>query len=484
MSKLKKVLLMCASLVLVAVVAVVGTVAYLTNEDGDVNVMTLGNVEIAQHEYQRVVNDDGTYATATIDNRTSYVLEEFVQANPLLPAVGSTTSGYDATPIRMSQVNSYGSAEVMPIKNAVDKFVTIENTGKTDAYVRTICALECGSITSVDEFNTLVTTMQFMSKSGEVWEKSTIGIIEIDGNNYVVIEFLYNGGKHLGGVHENGVLPAGETSYPNLCQVYMKSNATNEDCEALDGNDNGTYDVLVFTQAVQAAGFASADEALDTAFGNITITNHPWVNGADIPKVLVHEDVLYFTENGVGTVSSKGGDTIYRGVYSDGVSDVTEVVVEEGIEILNNRALCKMPNLTSVTLPESLTYIDEGAFQQSGFVTIEIPENVTYIGKTAFGACPKLETIVIKAKNVTFANYVGRDSGALKEVYIYSDTVTFETGSMYFTNTQSGDASKITFYVANQDVADALFNSSSASRSYGMLIKSIDGATTYYNTLK
>jgi hypothetical protein len=264
----------------------------------------------------------------------------------------------------------------------------------------------------------------------------------------------------------------------------MKSNATNEDCEALDGNDNGTYDVLVFTQAVQAAGFASADEALDTAFGNITITNHPWVNGVDIPKVLVHEDVLYFTENGVGTVSSKGGDTIYRGVYSDGASDVTEVTIGEGIKRLNNRALCKTPNLTSVTLPESLTYIDESVFQQSGFVTIEIPENVTYIGKTAFGACPKLETIIIKAKNVTFADYVGRDCGALKEVYIYSDTVTFETGSMYFTNEQTGNASKITFYVANQDVADALFNASSASHGYGMLIKSIDGATTYYDTLK
>ena len=55
---------------------------------------------------------------------------------------------------------------------------------------------------------------------------------------------------------------------------------------------------------------------------------------------------------------------------------------------------------------------------------------------------------------------------------------------MYFTNKQTGDASGITFYVSSQEVADALYNSSSASRSYGMLIKSLDGATTYYDTLK
>jgi len=109
---------------------------------------------------------------------------------------------------------------------------------------------------------------------------------------------------------------------------------------------------------------------------------------------------------------------------------------------------------------------------------------VTYVAKTALGACPDLETIIIKAKNVTFANYVARDCKSLKEVYIYSDTVTFESGSMYFTNAQTGDASKITFYVANQDVADALFNSSAASQSYGMRIVSLDGATTYYDTRK
>ena len=187
------------------------------------------------------------------------------------------------------------------------------------------------------------------------------------------------------------------------------------------------------------------------------------------------------------TIKSKAeyGKTVYRGYISDGSTyGISHIVVSEDIERLNDRAFCKNTQLKTVSLPNSLTYIDEGVFQQSGFTSITVPENVTYIGKTAFGACPDLETIIIYAKNVTFANYVGRDSGKLKEIYIYSDSITFESGSMYFTNKQTGDASGITFYVKNQEIADQLYTASSASSSYGMKILSLDGSTTFYNTLK
>ena len=489
MSKMKKYLLTGISYVLVAALAIGGTFAYLQDSDEDVNVMTLGNVQIEQHEYERATNADGSYKTDTIDGVTSYVLQDFTQAKPLYPAIipanGSLNGvqwDYDPIYVRMSQVDSYGGAQVFNTPNAVDKFVTVENTGKTDAYVRTIYAFESGSVGTIEELDEIVYSGDFMSAS-KVWITTDIGFATIDGNNYYLVEYIYNGAKHLGGNHD-GFLPAGETTYAGLCQVYMKSTATNEDCVAIDGNGNGTYDILVLSQAVQTAGFENAKTALDTAFGKTADKAAEWFGGVSIPSVFSWEGVNYITEDGTATASAAGGDTIYRGILSEGKSTASDIVIGEGIVRLNNRALCKDMNLKTVTLPNSLTYIDEGVFQQSGFVEIEVPENVTYIGKTAFGACPDLEKIVIKAKNVTFANYVGRDSGNLKEVYIYSDTVTFESGSMYFTNAQTGDASKITFYVSNQAVADALFNASSASRSYGMLIKSIDGATEYYNTLK
>ena len=441
---MKKVLLYGLSFVLVAAVAIGGTLAYLTSQDSDVNVMTMGNVEIEQVEQERDENGN---------------LVEFTQAKPALPAVGPVAWDEDLFAVNGGEYKVFTDE----LKNVLDKIVTVNNTGKSDAYVRTIIAIEAPDYDPNDMIHINI---------NDEGITQTYVLTEIDGVKYYVICFTYD-----------EALAPGAKSAPSLLQVFLDSNADNEYCAKF----GDTWDILVLSQAVQVAGFASAEEALTTSFGAVTEANViAWFSGDEfeVPSVTLHEDVLYYAKGNTATVSSRGGDTMYRGVYSDGPSTVTEVIIEEGIERLNNRALCKNMNLTSVSLPNSLTFIDEGAFQQSGFVTIEVPENVTYIGKTAFGACPNLETIIIKAKNVTFANYVGRDSRALKEVYIYSDTVTFESGgSMYFTNTQSGDASNITFYVANQDVADALYNSSAATRSYGMLIKSIDGSTTYYNTL-
>lgn len=270
--KLKNILLPGLSLVLVAALAIGGTVAYLQDDDSDVNVMTLGNVKIEQHEYERVTNADGSYKTDTIDNQTSYVLKDFTQGKALLPSTDPSNHGagtWDNTTVRMSQVGSYGGMQVFVNPNAQDKFVTVENTGKTDAYIRTIVAIEIGSTDG-----SLIGTSYHSN-----WSKNAVGKVEIDENTYYVYEYIYKGASD-GSRHVGGVLPAGETSYPNLSQVYLKSVATNEDMAAIDGNGNGTLDILVVSQAVQAAGFADAETALNAGFGDITTTNHPWVTDA------------------------------------------------------------------------------------------------------------------------------------------------------------------------------------------------------------
>ena len=71
---MKKIIALVLALVLTVAASVAGTVAYLQAEDSDVNVMTLGNVEIEQIEQQ--LSEDGTK------------LVPFKQAKPLYPYVG------------------------------------------------------------------------------------------------------------------------------------------------------------------------------------------------------------------------------------------------------------------------------------------------------------------------------------------------------------------------------------------------------------
>lgn len=283
---MKKIIALLLVIALTAALSVSLTMAYLQDTDDDVNVMTLGNVYIEQHEYQRAVNADGSYKKDTVDGVESYVLESFKQGKPLYPIVGDPSSpdgylsaGYDTIPVRMSQVGSYGGMDVFAGKNAQDKFVTVENTGKSDAYVRTLVALEIGTA------NADLIGVSFH----KAWVSNKIGSINIAGNNYYLIEYVYNGAQLSDGTwrHGNGILPAGDTSYPNLSQVYLGADATNEDVAAIDGNKNGTYDIFVLSQAVQVEGFANAKTALDTAFGKPEEKAAEWFGGENftIPTV-------------------------------------------------------------------------------------------------------------------------------------------------------------------------------------------------------
>ena len=68
MTKFKKVLLAGTAAVMTAALAISGTMAYLTSDDSDVNVMTLGNVSIEQNEEQRVdVSKAGILTEADIE---------------------------------------------------------------------------------------------------------------------------------------------------------------------------------------------------------------------------------------------------------------------------------------------------------------------------------------------------------------------------------------------------------------------------------
>lgn len=278
MSK-KKIISLCLVVCLLAT-AIGGTLAYFTDTATDKNTMTMGKVDISQHEYQRVQNADGTYPTESIDSQNSYVLEAFDQDKMLLPATEIDANGnpynfgagtWDTTTVRMTQVHSYGGMQVFESPNALDKFVVVKNEGNTGAYVRTIVAIEAGSTDG-----SLIRTSYHST-----WEAHYRDVMSINGTNYDVIEFVYKGADLGNGSfrHQNGVLSADDVTYPSLSQVYMVATATKEDATKLDGNNNGKLDILVLSQAVQADGWEAANgktvaqTALDTAFGEVNATN-------------------------------------------------------------------------------------------------------------------------------------------------------------------------------------------------------------------
>lgn len=253
MKKMIKVLciVLCAAL-LMGIGAMV-TLALLQDSDEAYNVMTLGNVYIDQNELERDANGD---------------LVAFTQGKPLYPAWYQNGSIPWADAAEWPVAGDEAWKVVEDNENVIDKFVTVTNTGKSAAYVRTIIAVEVGEGGACDPYIHLVIN------EAPAWNFAWVdggAIVEIDGNYYCIGVFT----------HTTAVAP-GETTVPSLKQVYLDVAAKNEDVEAL----GDTYEILVVSQAVQTKGFATAEEALTAGFGTITTTTHPWTTGVNVPALV------------------------------------------------------------------------------------------------------------------------------------------------------------------------------------------------------
>ena len=288
MANMKKYLLMGLCIVLTAVIAVSGTLAYLMDTDSDVNVMQVGTVKIDQLEQERDANGD---------------LVDFTQDKPAIPAVykeitwADQGNGVTVNGVEYKVFNSN-------MRNVLDKIVTVNNTGKSDAFVRTVVAIEAPDF---DPDNLI-----HINYNGTDCKVTATANAQIAGVDYVIFSFTYN-----------KALEAGAKSAPSLVQLFLDKKATNDYAEQL----GDTWKVLVVSQAVQADGFDSAAEALDEAFGVISANNHPWM-----PQSVTNADELAAAMNISVAQATLGND-----IVADG-----DLTIEEDSDLkidLNNKVL-------------------------------------------------------------------------------------------------------------------------------------------------
>ena len=326
MKKITAILLVVA----LATVAIAGsTLAYFQDEASAVNVATVGNVKIEQLEYMRA---EGTAYNAGEAGKGNGVKEgalvPYVQGRPLFPAVPKNNAATDYTAEATdlfwwgdyvwSGTAGNGLWNDNKLANVHDKMVFVENTGKSDLYFRTIIAFECPEGMEYSQGADKEFMMNINGGSTYAWEE--VGYTTIDG-----VRFLLMSATYL------NPLKPGNTSHPSLLQVVMTHNATNEDAAKL----GDTYEILVYSQAVQTAGFADAKTALNAAFGEITDKAHPWsktvilenIDGADFLDAIANDnDIILNTDivevntnafDGQGAtvtlagIGNNGGDTCY-----------------------------------------------------------------------------------------------------------------------------------------------------------------------------
>ena len=209
-------------------IAAVGTLAYFTDTDKVDNVFTTGKVDIT-------------------------LKENFQQNAKLLPATGSAQQG--------------------TLENGIKKEIAVTvNAGSEDTFVRVHIAIPSILDNGDPSFDAKQNVLHFNYDENSIgegkwdWSKTAGAPYEGDWNYY---ETTIDGIKYNVYVVTYGTaLKAGETT-PEYAmhQVYLDKNVSSTDIEKINQELGNDIKIKVVAEGCQSAGFATAYDALNAAFG-------------------------------------------------------------------------------------------------------------------------------------------------------------------------------------------------------------------------
>ena len=158
--------------------------------------------------------------------------------------------------------------------------------------------------------------------------------------------------------------------------------------------------------AAEALGAGSVSNATDAAalMGN--------------PGGPCGENAVWTLEDGVLTISGTGATEDYweytPWYEGNAYLTVTSVVVEDGITSIGVGTFANCPNLSSATLPASVTNLSYAAFLGTALRSITIPGEKVTIGAEAFYDCVDLEEVIVTGS----VSSIGASAFSIEEEFI------------------------------------------------------------------
>jgi hypothetical protein len=111
--------------------------------------------------------------------------------------------------------------------------------------------------------------------------------------------------------------------------------------------------------------------------------------------------ILHSWPSASGSVTIKEGVTkIYAGAFYHNYN-VTSVTIPSSVTTIDDDSFTAS-NLKSITIPQSVTEIGQGAFSAVNLTSITIPASVKYIGDSAFRSNTNLTSITVESGNLYY----------------------------------------------------------------------------------
>ncbi len=124
----------------------------------------------------------------------------------------------------------------------------------------------------------------------------------------------------------------------------------------------------------------------------------------------------YYIPASLTKVTITDASGIYYGAFSN-CSTIEELILNDEITTIEDRAFYRCTKLDTFKLPASLTTLgSEAMYNCDSLTDIEIPSGVTTIDEDAFYSCDTLSNVKLHADVTTIGNYAFADCSALKNV--------------------------------------------------------------------
>ncbi len=172
---------------------------------------------------------------------------------------------------------------------------------------------------------------------------------------------------------------------------------------------------------------ASVDEGMDTAYlYDVSAEVYEYVDsgtcGDNVSWFLDSEGLLRIVGSGAMTHYDYYTCTPWYNLFY--TSDITSVVVEDGVTTIGDYVFYGCRQMTSVTLPDSITSIGRYAFANcEALPDVIIPDSVKTIGESAFDDCDTLSDVTIPDSVKTIGRYAFFSCDALQSVMLGSGVV-------------------------------------------------------------
>ena len=155
--------------------------------------------------------------------------------------------------------------------------------------------------------------------------------------------------------------------------------------------------------------------------------------GNDYANPLYYAHHLYSDENTEITnlVIPNGVTSICDNAFY-GCSGLNTVTIPNGLTTIGEEAFCRCSGLTSITIPNSVTRIGGGAFYAcSSLTSVTIPNSVTNIGNFAFNGCSSLTSVNLPNSLTSISNGVFEHCGKLVSVTIPNSVTSIDDYAFY-----------------------------------------------------